>query len=126
MVHAAYFFLIFAVPGPIFGEVFCKIGDEYLLEEDGYTTRSCSVTHAGGAYAEGPVERINNKNGRVVFRSSFSKGELNGDYRVWYDSGAKNVEGAFRFGNKDGKWVYYSESGSVVKVENYNNGVLIR
>jgi antitoxin component YwqK of YwqJK toxin-antitoxin module len=41
----------------------------------------------------------------------------------YYESGQKNVEGAYKNGVKDGLWNFYDQSGKVYFIEKWNNGV---
>ena len=46
-------------------------------------------------------------------------GKEDGLYTGWYENGQKRLEGTYKDGEKDGKWIYYNEDGTVKEVEEY-------
>lgn len=44
-----------------------------------------------------------------------------GKWEAW-DNGYKNIEGFYKNGQEDGKWVWYNKDGSVYRIVEYKNG----
>ena len=65
-------------------------------------------------------------NGNKLVDISISDGRFYGKYTVFYheriNSGKVNIEGSYSNGKKDGRWVWYSPDGQIIKYESYANG----
>jgi morn repeat-containing protein (fragment) len=62
------------------------------------------------------------ENGKVSTTFSYTDGLLNGPVVINDDKGVKIVEGNYKNGKEDGKWIFYDESGKVKKTEEYELG----
>ena len=51
-------------------------------------------------------------------------GEYHGKYKTWWNNGNKKEEGRFYRGSRVGLYRRYSESGVLIKEEDYGPGVL--
>ena len=62
------------------------------------------------------------ENGKISTTFSYTDGLLNGPITINDDKGVKIVEGNYRNGKEDGKWIFYDENGKVKKTEEYELG----
>ncbi|MCF8227610.1 MAG: toxin-antitoxin system YwqK family antitoxin [Bacteroidales bacterium] len=62
------------------------------------------------------------KNGVVVGEGPMTeKGERNGSWKEYYDSGKLKTEGQYKNDIKVGEWKYYHESGNLEQIGNFND-----
>jgi antitoxin component YwqK of YwqJK toxin-antitoxin module len=62
------------------------------------------------------------KEGGIKSIGSFENNELNGEYREFHPDGSVMLEGTYKHGVKDGKWVTFDESGKKIETVKYVNG----
>jgi antitoxin component YwqK of YwqJK toxin-antitoxin module len=55
----------------------------------------------------------------------FVAGKKHGATVRWHASGAKELEGSYKDGKKDGTFSYYTEEGELSKTEQYSSGRLV-
>jgi antitoxin component YwqK of YwqJK toxin-antitoxin module len=70
------------------------------------------VTHMG-----------HDEDGKPVQTVTYRK---NGPYFYYYENGKLKVSGEYRSDKKSGTWRYYDETGKEIKVEKYENDVLVK
>jgi len=51
--------------------------------------------------------------------------EKNGKYKEFHKNKALKIKGLYKFDRKNGKWKYYNEDGKLLKIERWNNSLLI-
>ncbi len=61
---------------------------------------------------------------KVRAEGFFADGKETGIWRAFYADGKVLFEGEYLFGEKNGEWVYYDESGAIDRKELYVNGKL--
>lgn len=68
------------------------------------------------------------RNGQQRFEFYYSDEWLtaNGDWKEWYENGNLKSMGYYKDNKKHGIWKYYKENGELEKIEEYNNGELIK
>ena len=64
--------------------------------------------------------------GIPTLKAFHSNGQLHGKYLSFYPSGNKKIEGAYKKGLKNGKWLFYTEKGLQEKMEIYEFGDIIK
>jgi hypothetical protein len=89
---------------------------------DGVTLHSCSWEQTPGNFVRtGPLQLI--KNDILILElQTDSDGKLQGEYRVWDDSGALTESGQYLDGLKEGVWRSTDENG-VTRVTVYRAGM---
>ncbi len=64
-------------------------------------------------------------NGKVKAKLNYKNGIENGEFLVYYETGKLLLKEFFVMGKRHGKQVRYNEDGTIEKVVEYNNGVVI-
>ena len=72
-------------------------------------------TFFSGIYAE-------YEDGVMVSQLTVNNGLLNGNAVYYFASGAIRIQGSYRFGQRDGKWVEFNNLGQLATISYYNNG----
>jgi hypothetical protein len=83
----------------------CVLGNKVAASlGDGVTLHSCSWEKTPGNFVRiGPLQLI--RNGILILKlNTDSDGKLQGEYRVWDDSGTLTESGYYRDGLKEGEW----------------------
>ena len=78
-------------------------------------------------YKEGIIDGIiymYYENGKIMAKGDLKKGT--GLLTFFYENGKKQQEGNLINEEKSGDWIFYNEKGRFVKVEEYNNGDLVK
>ena len=100
----------------------CPRGDKVAASlGDGVTLHSCSWERTPGNFVRiGPLQLI--KNGILILRlQTDSDGKLQGDYRVWDDTGALTESGHYLDGLKEGEW-RSTDANGITRVTVYRAG----
>ncbi|MGP8215956.1 MAG: tetratricopeptide repeat protein [Bacteroidia bacterium] len=66
--------------------------------------------------------RYFDKSGKTIYESAIANGKLS--QQNFYPNGAKLSEGENMNGKRTGKWLFYSECGTLTEEENYKDGLL--
>ena len=61
-------------------------------------------------------------NGNRIKQENYVNDTLDGIVKQWYEDATLKLEGQYRNGLFDGKWVYYNPDGGLVGVGNYDLG----
>jgi antitoxin component YwqK of YwqJK toxin-antitoxin module len=51
--------------------------------------------------------------------NTYENGELNGDYKTWFENGKLYVEGEYENGKEVGEWIFYNEDGTEKERKKY-------
>jgi antitoxin component YwqK of YwqJK toxin-antitoxin module len=65
------------------------------------------------------VSRVYSTAGVLTQESHFSRGELHGPYRTWWDNGQPKEQGEYVRGKRSGRYVWYQEDGLVIRTHEY-------
>jgi len=82
--------------------------------------------HMENGLKEGLTTYWNEENGEKWIEETFSKGKLNGIYKVWYTDGTLNYEGKYIDGLPDGQWDFYNDKGKKTTEIIYQRGKEIK
>ena len=55
--------------------------------------------------------------------SKYLKGLRHGTHKEWWENGNKKLQGRYKSGHKNGRWVGYFENGKIKSETNYKNGI---
>ena len=61
-----------------------------------------------------------------MFEGKFEQGAESGKHTHYYENGQTKSYGVYKFGQKEGDWITYSELGEVISVVTYKAGEVIR
>lgn len=70
------------------------------------------------------VTRVWHVEGVLTIEAEMEFGEYHGRYASWWYNGKKKEEGQFYRGTRVGLYRWFSESGALIKEEDYGPGVL--
>jgi antitoxin component YwqK of YwqJK toxin-antitoxin module len=60
--------------------------------------------------------------GNKIFEQFYYNGILNGTFKEWHPNKELKMEGQYRMGKLDGKWLYYDNSGIIIGYGTFSNG----
>ena len=58
-----------------------------------------------------------------IQESKYLKGLLHGTHKEWWENGSKKLQGRYKSGEKNGRWVGYFENGNIKFETNYKNDI---
>ena len=93
--------------------------------EDGYWFYNNGCFSQQGNYLQGQKigEWKSYFNNKLIFKGSFQNGTPNGEHIFWYKSGNLFRIGDYAYGRKTGEWFEYAESGKVLIITTYSDGL---
>ena len=114
----------------------CKSSNQltFSFKDEDYQTVS-KITDKGQVVTEVKANRNNHiqlmkinyyPNGNISTIGFYLHDTLSGPYKLYQENGALFVEGSFKRGVKDGKWIRRDDSGRVNLIEVYRDGVLLK
>lgn len=80
------------------------------------------VEHYKNDKLEGPYRMYNSEGMGLLEESFYSEGKKHGGYTKWYKNGQKQETGVFTNGVREGKSIWYFETGAIAAEYNYSNG----
>ena len=79
--------------------------------KNGQISEQGSFIDGDGSYPDVVPDSLKSKLAPIDGRS--------GRWTAWYENGQKEYEGTYKDGERDGKWIWYNEDGSVKEVKKY-------
>ncbi|MEZ5148616.1 MAG: hypothetical protein R2759_16490 [Bacteroidales bacterium] len=61
-------------------------------------------------------------NGKKLSEQNYHLDTLDGPYIEFYTSGQPKIEGQYKMGNFDGRWIYYEDDGYIIGIGEFDNG----
>ena len=95
-------------------------GISYFYYDDKVNTKKAEVIFEENMIIDTYQEFYDN--GAQKTKIEYKDGKMDGDAEFFYRTGRIKIEGSYKDGEKNGKWIYYNQNEQKIKKEKWKNG----